>query len=59
MQCIHFAVSWDPNFPKACKLFGFKSAGVPSVSVQRDSGAPCRGFVKKAVPPKGNNDGGA
>jgi len=59
MQCVHFAVSWDPKFPKTCKLFGFKSAGMPSVSVWRDSGSPCHGFQKKAAPKPGYNpDGG-
>jgi hypothetical protein len=48
-QCVHFAVSWDPKFPKSCKLFGFKTAGLPSVSVWRDSGAPCHGFQQKAA----------
>jgi hypothetical protein len=54
MQCVHFAVSWDPKLPKACKLFGFKTARMPSVSVFEDSGYACLGFEKKALKkPKG------
>jgi hypothetical protein len=47
MQCVHFAVSWDPKYPRACKLFGFKSGRMPSASVYEDSGYDCLGFVKK------------
>ncbi|MDR0222011.1 MAG: uracil-DNA glycosylase [Oscillospiraceae bacterium] len=46
-QCKHFGVSWDYKFPKACKLFGFKSARLPSVTVHESSGAACFGFEKK------------
>lgn len=48
-QCVHFAVSWDPKYPRACKLFGFKSARIPSVSVFEDSGEACLGFEKKGA----------
>ncbi|MDR0324683.1 MAG: uracil-DNA glycosylase [Oscillospiraceae bacterium] len=48
-QCVHFVITWDPKYPRACKLFGFKSARVPSVSVHEDSGFACLGFAKKAA----------
>lgn len=47
LKCIYYAVSWDPNFPRACKLYGFKTAYMPSATVYRSSGAECMGFVKK------------
>ncbi|MCL2080566.1 MAG: uracil-DNA glycosylase [Oscillospiraceae bacterium] len=47
LQCVHFAVSWDPKHPRMCKLFGFKTAHMPSESVYRDSGRPCLGFSQK------------
>ena len=47
LQCKHFAVTWEPKQPKACKLHGFKSAGLPSVTVFHSSGAECMGFVRK------------
>ncbi len=46
-QCEYFAVTWDANFPRACKLYGFKSAGIPSATVFKASGAKCMGFVAK------------
>ena len=46
-QCVHFYVTWDPNFPRACKLFGFKSANPPSVSVYESTGTVCLAFEKK------------
>jgi len=46
-QCKHFAVSWDPKFPRSCKLFGFKTAQIPSVTVFESSGEPCEGFEIK------------
>ena len=46
-KCKHFAVSWNPSFPRACKLFGFKTAQMPSVAVLTSSGEPCEGFERK------------
>lgn len=49
MKCIHFAVTWEPNSPKSCKLYGFKSARMPSLVVLQASGVPCMGFERKEV----------
>ena len=46
-KCRHFAVSWDPRFPRSCKFFGFKTVQMPSVTVLKSSGEPCGGFEKK------------
>ena len=46
-QCIFFHITWDPKFPKACKFFGFKSAGMPSVTVFQSAGSDCSAFKKK------------
>ncbi|MDR2532441.1 MAG: uracil-DNA glycosylase [Oscillospiraceae bacterium] len=46
-HCAHFALTWEPKFPKACKLFGIKSARMPSVVVFNSSGEPCNGFINK------------
>ena len=48
MQCVHYAVTWDPKHPRGCRLFGFKSARMPSAGVREDSGYDCLGFEKKA-----------
>ena len=46
-QCVYFAITWEPRFPRACRLFGFKTAQMPSMAVLRSSGAHCKGFVRK------------
>jgi len=46
-QCKYFAVTWEPRFPRSCKLFGFKTVQMPSVTVFNSSGVQCEGFVKK------------
>jgi hypothetical protein len=46
-QCIHFSITWEPRRPRACKFFGFKTAGMPSVVVLNSSGSPCEGFQQK------------
>ncbi|MCL2820161.1 MAG: uracil-DNA glycosylase [Oscillospiraceae bacterium] len=46
-HCVHFAITWEPNHPRSCKLFGFKSAKLPSIAVEQSSGAPCEGFERK------------
>lgn len=46
-QCRHFAVSWDPQLPYACRLMGFKSRVVPSIEVLRADGSRCRGFIAR------------
>ena len=49
-QCQHFAISWQPSMPYACRLLGFKSKALPAIEVQRIDGRPCQGFTPK-VPP--------
>jgi len=46
-KCKHFTTSWEPKSPRACNLFGFKSASLPSVVVYKSTGIPCEGFEKK------------
>lgn len=47
MRCVYFAITWDHKFPRACKLFGFKSSGIPADTVYKSSGAVCDGFTQK------------
>ncbi|MCL2095849.1 MAG: uracil-DNA glycosylase [Oscillospiraceae bacterium] len=47
MHCKYFSITWDPKHPRSCKLYGFKSSGMPSDTVYKSSGAPCDGFIKK------------
>lgn len=46
-QCKYFYVTWDPQFPKGCKAFGFKTRNLPSLEVFRSSGRKCLHFEKK------------
>ena len=46
-KCKHFSVTWEPEFPKACSLFGFKTKNLPSVDVVETTGAVCLGFERK------------
>ncbi|PJN91061.1 uracil-DNA glycosylase [Bacillus sp. mrc49] len=47
MLCRHFYVTWDPNFPKGCRAFQFKTANLPSLDVFRSSGQVCLEFTAK------------
>ena len=46
-QCKHFAISWQPSMPYACKLLGFKSRMLPCMQVQQLDGRACQGFEAK------------
>jgi len=56
-KCVHFAVSWDPKFPRSCKLFGFKTTQLPSIRVFESSGERCAGFQRKTVERKEKKKG--
>jgi hypothetical protein len=47
LKCIHFKITWDPDFPRACEMFGFKGHNMPSVEVLHATGQPCPVFVLK------------
>jgi hypothetical protein len=50
-DCIHFFVTYDPQFPYGCRSMGFKSRRYPCFEVQEASGEPCQGReVKKVIP---------
>jgi len=46
-QCKYFYVTWDRNFPRGCKVFGFKGQQIPSLLVIQSSGRPCAAFIPK------------
>lgn len=45
--CEHFVVTWEPNAPRACEIFGFKGKGLPSATVFKVTGKPCPIFKPK------------
>jgi hypothetical protein len=34
-QCIHYYVTWDPQFPHGCRIMEFKSRQMPMIEVRR------------------------
>ena len=46
-KCIYYYITWDPAYPKGCKLYGFKSANLPSILVKQSSGIACAKFTPK------------
>lgn len=47
MRCVHYQVTFDPNAPRGCKLYHFKSATMPSVLVKQSTGHDCLSFEEK------------
>ncbi|OUM97504.1 MAG: uracil-DNA glycosylase [Thermobacillus sp. ZCTH02-B1] len=46
-RCRHYYVTWDPDFPRGCKAYEFKTHQMPSVVVFSSSGRPCLKFEPK------------
>jgi hypothetical protein len=44
LKCHHFRVSWDPRFPRACRVFEIKSRELPSLEVYKATGTHCPSF---------------
>ena len=47
LKCVYFANTWEPKYPRMCRLFGFKTSNMPSLTVYKSSGSPCTNFIKK------------
>jgi hypothetical protein len=48
LKCQYLHITWDKNFPYACKVFGFKGKQVPSVQVRVSTGRECPTFKLKS-----------
>jgi len=49
-QCIHYYVTWDPQFPHGCRIMEFKSQQMPNIEVRRTMhGKGCLLFEVKKV----------
>ncbi|MDR2484759.1 MAG: hypothetical protein LBD55_05140 [Treponema sp.] len=44
IKCLHFKVTWEPAYPRSCRIFGIKSRNLPSVEVFRATGRHCPSF---------------
>jgi hypothetical protein len=47
LKCAFFKITWDPSFPRACEVFGIKSANIPSAEVFAATGRHCPAFKLK------------
>ena len=48
LRCTHYFVTWEPDRPRGCRAYEFKSAELPSDVVMASSGEPCQFFIRKA-----------
>ncbi|RKX73773.1 MAG: hypothetical protein DRP87_18280 [Spirochaetes bacterium] len=46
LKCIHFSVSWDPDFPRASCVFQIKCKHLPSLEVFRATGRHCPAYKR-------------
>ncbi len=51
-KCIFFKITWEKDRPYACKAFGFKSKGLPSIEVIFADGKSCLKYMPKSYPKK-------
>jgi len=47
VHCRHYFVTYQPHHPHACRYFGIRTPGPPSIAVLRSSGESCRAFEKR------------
>lgn len=41
LKCKHYHNTWDPQVPRGCKIFNFKSKQFPSDLVRKETGEEC------------------
>ncbi len=47
IKCAYYEVTWDPESPHGCVLFGFKGKRMPSEIVRETTGRQCPSFIPK------------
>lgn len=47
LKCVHFRITWEPAFPRACQVFGVKCKALPSLEVYAATGRHCPSFELK------------
>ena len=50
LKCKYYFTSWDPERPRGCRLYGFKSKDYPNLVVMRETGEDCLSFEEKFRP---------
>lgn len=58
MKCVHYQVTFDPQAPRGCKLYHFKSATMPYILVKQSTGHDCTSFEEKRKKNPGSPDSG-
>jgi hypothetical protein len=48
-RCRQYLVTWRPETPRGCRLYGFEGLRLPSLVVHEATGAPCQGFDPRAT----------
>ena len=49
IKCKHFFVTYEPQRPYGCKIYGFKGPQMPSLTVFQSSGMQCQLFEQKVI----------
>ncbi|NNM67411.1 MAG: hypothetical protein HKM06_05325 [Spirochaetales bacterium] len=44
LRCLHFYITGDPGFPRGCRVFQIKTAGIPSHEIYLSTGRHCPSF---------------
>ncbi|MCL2059533.1 MAG: uracil-DNA glycosylase [Oscillospiraceae bacterium] len=47
--CVNYYVTWDPSFPRGCRLYGFKTSAWPQTMVHEATGGKCQNFRRKIM----------
>ena len=47
IRCVYYEVTWEPDRPHGCTMFGFKGPRMPCVTVLETTGKPCPAFTLK------------
>ena len=50
LKCRHYFITHDPQQPRGCRAYGFKSRELPAQVVLATSGLPCHFFTPRLPP---------
>jgi len=46
-ECRHYYITWEQDFPNACRVMGFKAKTMPDRIAHQTSGMVCQLFAPK------------
>ena len=49
LECSHYYITWDTQFPYGCRSMDFKSKRSPHLDVLESSGSPCMMFTPRRL----------